>query len=101
MKIATGARIAAILSGVLFCSAAATANEIDLSAWTCKQFQSATEQEIALILVWLDGYYQGDEDSPVIDTAQLGENRAKLEAYCKSHPDTALITAADALFERE
>jgi acid stress chaperone HdeB len=101
MKIATGARIAAVLSGVLFWGAAANANEIDLSGWTCKQFQSATEQEIALILVWLDGYYHGDEDPPIIDTAQLGENRAKLEAYCKDHPETAVITAADALFERE
>jgi acid stress chaperone HdeB len=101
MKIATGARIAAVLSGVLFWSAAANANEIDLSSWTCRQFQSATEQEIALILVWLDGYYRGDEDQPIIDTAQMGENRAKLEAYCKDHAETSLITAADALFERQ
>jgi acid stress chaperone HdeB len=81
-------------------SAPAKASEIDLSTWTCKQFLSASEQEVALILVWLDGYYRGDED-PVINTAQLANNRTKLEAYCKGHPETTLITAADALFERE
>jgi len=89
-----------LTAAILAWSAPAKASEIDLSTWTCKQFQSASEQEIALILVWLDGYYRGDED-PVINTAQLADNRTKLEAYCKGHPETTLITAADALFERE
>jgi acid stress chaperone HdeB len=89
-----------LTAAILAWSAPAKASEIDLSIWTCKQFQSASEQEVALILVWLDGYYRGDED-PVINTAQLADNRTKLEAYCKGHPETTLITAADALFERE
>jgi len=89
-----------LTAAILAWSAPVKASEIDLSTWTCKQFQSASEQEIALILVWLDGYYRGDED-PVINTAQLADNRTKLEAYCKGHPETTLITAADALFERE
>src|SRR5215471_18256612 len=68
-----------LTAAILAWSAPAKASEIDLSTWTCKQFQSASEQEIALILVWLDGYYRGDED-PVINTAQLADNRTKLEA---------------------
>jgi hypothetical protein len=38
---------------------------------------------------------------PVIDTDQLGANAKKLGAYCATHPDTKLIAAAGALFERE
>ena len=67
----------------------------------CKQFQSANRDEVTLILAWLDGYYRGEDDPPVIDTEQLGANAKKLGAYCATHPDTKLIAAAGALFERE
>lgn len=93
--------MAAIMAAVLAWSASAKANEIDLSTWTCKQFQSASKDEITLILAWLDGYYRAEDDPPVVDTDQLGANAKKLGAYCAAHPDTKLITAADTLFERE
>jgi acid stress chaperone HdeB len=93
--------MAAVMAAVLAWSASAKANEIDLSTWTCKQFQSASKDEITLILAWLDGYYRAEDDPPVVDTDQLGANAKKLGAYCAAHPDTKLITAADTLFERE
>ena len=93
--------MAAVLAAVLAWSAPAKANQIDLSTWTCKQFQSASKDEITLILAWLDGYYRAEDDPPVVDTDQLGANAKKLGAYCAAHPDTKLITAADTLFERE
>ena len=92
---------AAILSAILFWGGPTEANQLDLSTWTCKQFQSANRDENTLILAWLDGYYRGEDDPPVIDTDQLGANAKKLGAYCAAHPDTKLITAADTLFERE
>ena len=93
--------MAAVMAAVLAWSASAKANQIDLSTWTCKQFQSASKDEITLILAWLDGYYRAEDDPPVVDTDQLGANAKKLGAYCAAHPDTKLITAADILFERE
>ena len=99
MKPAT--HLAAILAAILFWSAAANANEIDLSTWTCKQFQSAGKDEVTLILAWLDGYYRAEDDPPIIDSSQLDANAKKLNSYCAAHPDTKLITAADSLFERE
>jgi acid stress chaperone HdeB len=92
---------AIILSAVLFWGGPAKANPIDLTAWTCKQFQSAAKDEITLILAWLDGYYRAEDDPPVIDTDQLAANAKKLGSYCAAHPDAKLITAADTLFERE
>ena len=93
--------VAGVFAGVLAWSAPAKANEIDLSAWTCKQFQSASKDQVTLILAWLDGYYRAEDDPPVIDTDQLGGNAKKLGDYRAAHPDTKLITAADTLFERE
>jgi acid stress chaperone HdeB len=90
-----------VFTGLLAWSAPAKANEIDLSAWTCKQFQSASKDQVTLILAWLDGYYRAEDDPPVIDTDQLGANAKKLGDYCGTHPDAKLITAADTLFERE
>ena len=92
---------AGLFKGLLAWSAPAKANEIDLSAWTCKQFQSASKDQVTLILAWLDGYYRAEDDPPVIDTDQLGANAKKLGDYCAAHPDAKLITAADTLFERE
>ena len=90
-----------LTAAILAWNAPAKANEIDLSTWTCKQFQSANRDEVTLILAWLDGYYRGEDDPPVIDTEQLGANAKKLGAYCATQPDTKLIAAAGALFERE
>ena len=93
--------MAAVLTDILAWGGPAKASEIDLSTWTCKQFQSASRDETTLILAWLDGYYRAEDDPPVVDTDQLGTNAKKLNAYCAAHPDTKLITAADTLFERE
>ena len=93
--------LAAFLAGFLARIAPANASEIDLSTWTCKQFQAAGKDEIALILAWLDGYYRAEDDPPVVDTNQLAANSKKLDAYCTAHPDSKLIIAADTLFERE
>ncbi len=91
----------AILFAAMFWNTSAKASEIDLSAWTCKQFQSAAKDEVKLIVAWLDGYYRGEDDPPVIDTAQLDANAKKLDTYCAAHPDSKLIAAADTLFEQE
>ena len=90
-----------MLAPFLCCGTPAKASEIDLSTWTCRQFQSAPKDEVTLILAWLDGYYRADEDPAVIDIDQLAANARKLGSYCSAHPDTKLMTAADTLFERE
>jgi hypothetical protein len=46
--------VVGVFAGVLTWSAPAKVNEIDLSAWTCKQFQSASKDQVTLILAWLN-----------------------------------------------
>ncbi|HUC50974.1 MAG TPA: HdeA/HdeB family chaperone [Xanthobacteraceae bacterium] len=77
------------------------ADDIDLSTWTCKQFQSASKDDIGVILAWLDGYYKDEDDPPVIDTTKFVDNAKKLGEYCTAHPDIGLITATDKLFQKE
>jgi acid stress chaperone HdeB len=86
---------------MLLCCNFATATEIDLSTWTCKKFQSADDEDIKLILNWLDAYYRDDDDPPVIDTEKFVANAKKLGQYCSAHPELGLITATDKLFSKD
>jgi len=88
-----------LAAGMLLCGAPAVADDIDLSTWTCKQFQSASKENIEVILSWLDGYYKNEDDPPVIDTDAFVDNAKKLGQYCAAHPDIGLITATDKLFK--
>ncbi len=87
-----------LAAGMLFCNSA-FATEIDLSTWTCQKFQSASKDDIGVILAWLDGYYKGENDPPIIDTDKFVANAKKLGEYCSAHPDEGLITATDKLFK--
>lgn len=94
--------LAAVLGlGMLAWSVPAFADDIDLSTWTCHQFQSASKEDVGVILAWLDGYYKNEDDPPVIATGQFVGNAKKLGEYCSAHPDEGLITATDKLFQKE
>lgn len=92
---------AALAVAVIALSAPAVARDIDLSTWTCAQFQSASQDDIGVILAWLDGYYKDEDDPPVINTSQFLANAKKLGEYCTAHPDMGLITATDKLFQKQ
>ena len=89
----------ALAAGMLFCCNPAVADEIDLSAWSCKKFMSASKEDVGVILAWLDGFYTDEDDPPAIDTGKLVTNAKKLGEYCAAHPNDHLIDAADKLFK--
>jgi len=91
---------AVLAAAIVGCAMPAVADDIDLSTWTCHQFQSASKDDIGVILAWLDGYYKDEDDPPVINTTQFVANARKLGQYCAAHPDIGLITATDKLFQK-
>jgi acid stress chaperone HdeB len=99
MRLVTGA-IGALIIGLLACGTSASATSIDLSTWTCAKFQAADKDDIGVILAWMDGYYRGEDDPPVIDTEKFVANAKKLGEFCAAHPDVGIITAADELFAK-
>lgn len=84
---------------VLAWSGSAFAANIDLSVWTCKKFQSASDEDVKLILAWLDGYYRNDNDPPVINLDRFVDNAKKLGQFCSANPEMGLITATDKVFK--
>jgi acid stress chaperone HdeB len=93
--------IAALTGMILAAGVPALADDLDLSTWTCKQFQAAGKDQVGVIMAWLDGYYKDEDDPPIIDLGQFAVNAKKLGDYCTAHPDDGLITATDKLFQKE
>src|SRR6478736_1059828 len=67
----------------------------DLSTMSCKQFLESGEDNIQVVLTWMDGWYKGDEDNAIIDTDVFIENAKKFGAYCGKNPTASIVTAAD------
>ncbi len=76
-------------------SAPAEATVLDLSTMTCKQFVEGGEDEIKMVLTWLDGWYNGDADEAIIDTDVFVANAKKFGSLCAANPTISIVTAAD------
>jgi acid stress chaperone HdeB len=89
----------ALAAAMLVCCTPVRADQIDLSAWTCNKFLSASKEDVGVILAWLDGYYTDEDGPPTIDTGKLVASAKKLGEYCTAHPNDHVIEAADKLFK--
>jgi acid stress chaperone HdeB len=89
------------VAGLLFWGSATLADDIDLTAWSCQKFMSASKEDVGVILAWLDGYYREEDEPPVINTEALVSKARKLGEYCAAHPDISLIDATDKLFQKQ
>ena len=76
-------------------SVPAGAAVLDLSTLSCKQFLEGGDDEIKMVLTWMDGWYKGDDDKAIIDTDVFVENAKKFGAYCAAHPSISIVNAAE------
>ena len=60
-----------------------------------EQFLESGEDNIQVVLTWMDGWYKGDEDNAIIDTDVFIENAKKFGSYCGKNPTASIVTAAD------
>ncbi len=89
---------AACFAVVLCMATSAQAQTIDLSTFKCKEFVESPADRMIYILLWLDGYFTGEDDEPVINFDDLKGIGAKLRTYCAANPDMDVITAAEEVF---
>ena len=73
----------------------ARAQQLDLSTITCKEFIGSSKENIGLILMWMEGYYNDSDAKPIVDFDKMQKDGAKLGEYCGKNPGHSLITAAD------
>ena len=75
--------------------APASAQTLDMSTVKCKDFVTSSKDNIALILMWLQGFYADEDASPIVDFGKMEKDAKKLGEYCGKNPDHSVITAAD------
>ena len=73
----------------------ANAVVLDLSTMTCKQFIEGGDDEIKMVLTWMDGWYKGDEDEAIIDTDVFVDNAKKFGKFCAANPTISIVNAAE------
>ena len=94
-------RLAGMVAVAMIMASPASSTTFDLSTTKCKEFLDSGKDDIAITLAWLDAYYRGDDDPPVIDMDKFGANAKKLAEYCVANPTVGLITATDKLFAKK
>ena len=82
-------------AAVTLLSGPAHAEVLDLSTLTCEQFLKGGDDEIKMVLTWMDGWYKGDDDKAIIDTNVFVENAKKFGAYCAANPSISIVNAAE------
>jgi acid stress chaperone HdeB len=80
---------------LLVVSAALAQVSIDVSKITCGQYVLDQVTDFRTITAWLDGFYSGRRNNAVIDVQALERIADKVEEYCKSHRDMALMQAVE------
>jgi acid stress chaperone HdeB len=92
MKTARSMLFAAVLA---LPSVPAHAVVLDLSTMTCKQFIEGGDDEIKMVLTWMDGWYKGDQDEAIIDTDVFVANAKKFGTFCAANPTISIVNAAE------
>jgi acid stress chaperone HdeB len=89
--------IAAMLSGAV----PVNAQQLDMSTVKCRDFVASSKENIALMLMWLQGYYSDEDASPIVDFDKMMKDAKKLGEYCAKNPDHSVITAAEESLDDE
>jgi len=82
-------------AALVLSSAPASAVVLDLSTMTCKQFVEGGDDEIKMVLTWMDGWYKGNEDEAIIDTDVFIDNAKKFGTFCAANPSISIVNAAE------
>jgi acid stress chaperone HdeB len=90
---------AVVLAAALAGAPPASAQVVDLSTITCKDFFEGNKDRVDFVVAWLLGYYTGEDDPPVLDFGKLKDRAQKLGAYCATNPSHSIVTAADQVME--
>jgi acid stress chaperone HdeB len=73
----------------------ASAQVVDLSTIKCKEFLESNKETVGDIMMWLDGYFTGEDDPAIVDFDKMKQKGEKLGEYCAKNPTHGLLTAAD------
>lgn len=85
----------AVAAAALLLAAPASAQDLDFSKITCKEFVAAPKDQVSTILTWLEAYYTKENDPPIMYAAKTMKDAKNLSEYCNANGDDDIIKAAD------
>jgi acid stress chaperone HdeB len=85
----------ALIAAAMFAAPPAHAQVVDMSTLKCEEFLKSGKDAIAYIVIWLDGYYTGEDDPATMDFGALAAQIDKYGAYCTKNPSKTMTNAAD------
>jgi hypothetical protein len=92
---------AALMAAALAMSSSASAQTVDVSTITCKDFSAHNKDAMLAITMWLTGYYTKDDDPTVIDFAKVKAKADKIADFCAKNPAVGLVPAAEPILASE
>jgi acid stress chaperone HdeB len=97
MRVAFALALALPLLG----AAPASAQKIDVATIKCEDFIKSGKDTIGNLMMWLSGYYTGEDDDAIIDFDKMAADGQKLGAVCAQNPTISLLTAAERIMSKE
>jgi acid stress chaperone HdeB len=85
----------------LFATTPASAQKLDISTIKCEEFVKSGKETIGNLLMWLSGYYSGEDDEAIIDFDKMAADGEKLGKLCAENPNLGLLTAAERIMSKE
>jgi acid stress chaperone HdeB len=73
----------------------AFAQIVDMRTVTCNDFIGFKRESAFAIVMWLDAYYQDEDDPPIIGFEKIRKKAARLTVYCNQNPTHSLTTGAE------
>ncbi len=70
------------LASPLMTVGSAFAQIVDMRTVTCNDFIGFKRESAFAIVIWLDAYYQDEDDPPIIDFEKIRKKAARLTVYC-------------------
>ena len=92
MKILAAAALAACL---LVAPVSAQAEDVDMGKITCKELTSSPQDQIGMMLMWIDGYMSAQSENTVMSDAWMTKLANYLKDTCKKNPGQTIMTAIE------
>ena len=90
-----------LIAAALVTASSTSAQVLDVSTITCKDFTVQKKDGMLAIMMWLSGYYTKDDDPTVIDFDKVRAKTDKIADYCGKNPTVGLVQAAEPILASE
>jgi len=74
---------------------------LELTKVSCGDFIKSDQATIGNLMMWLAGYYMGNDDDPIIDFDKLSKEGKELGTYCAANPNEKLSDAAEKIMGKK